>query len=96
MRNQRLQVCKRSGLSVYLSLLHVAVVTDTFLSRFLQDYLVRVMGKDLMHSQWKHLIKGTVGETPLWTTSPKKGSYLKSAVMMDFKFAVKVLRVSKI
>jgi len=93
MRNQRLQVCKKSLSS---SLLNVAVVTDViFLSHFLQDYLVRVMAKDLMHSLWKHLIKETVGETPLWTTSPRKGSYLKSAVMMDFKFAVKVLRVSK-
>lgn len=54
------------------------------------------MGKDLTHSQWKHLIRGTVGETPLLTTSPKKGSYLKSAVMTDFKSAVKVLRVSEI
>ncbi len=98
MRSQRLQVGKMLGLTVHLSVKCCSANRlFFFLSHlFLQDCLVRVMGKDLMHFQWKHLIRRTVAETPLWTTSPRKGSYLKSAVMTDFRFAVKVLRVSEI
>lgn len=94
MRSQRLQVGTMLALTIHLSVkCHSA---NRFLSHFLQDRLVKVMEKDLMHFQWKHLIRGTVGETPLWTASRRKGSYLRYAVMTDFRSVVKVLRVSEI
>lgn len=61
-RNQRLEVGKMAGISVHL--LNFAVVTDFFCNIFLQDCLIKGMGKNLVHSQWKDLIRGTVGETP--------------------------------